>query len=292
MNEIFAFVERGLEDFSISRLATKMPWGIPVPDDADHVMYVWFDALVNYISAVGWPDKKDDFKKWWVDTGGVVQYCGKDNLRQQSAMWQAMLMSVNLPPSRQIVINGFVTGEGGLKMSKSLGNTVDPLEVIKQYGTDALRYYVAREIHPFEDSPFVMDKFKESYNAHLANGIGNLTSRVLKMAEANSAWTELKADPVNYVELDKQFDGYEINKVCNSIWDKINAADKYIDDTKPFKTIKVDKENGEGEIKHLLEELWVIAHMLAPILPTTSEKIIACMKNQKMPSEPLFARKE
>lgn len=120
-NEIKKFVERGLEDFSISRLKSKMPWGVDVPNDSEHAMYVWFDALVNYISAVGWPHNMEDFQKWWVETGGVVQYAGKDNLRQQSAMWQAMLASAGLPFSKQIVIDGFINAEGGVKMSKSLG---------------------------------------------------------------------------------------------------------------------------------------------------------------------------
>ena len=119
-NEITKFVERGLEDFSISRLKSKMPWGVEVPTDSDHVMYVWFDALVNYISAIGWPDDMEKFNKWWIETGGVVQYAGKDNLRQQSAMWQAMLMSVGIPNSKKIIIDGFITGGGGVKMSKSL----------------------------------------------------------------------------------------------------------------------------------------------------------------------------
>ncbi|KKU86922.1 MAG: Ribonucleoside-diphosphate reductase subunit beta, partial [Candidatus Beckwithbacteria bacterium GW2011_GWC2_47_9] len=106
LGEIKSFVRRGLQDFSISRLKEKMPWGIEVPDDPTQVFYVWFDALVNYISAIGWPDDLERFKKWQMDSGGMVQYCGKDNLRQQSAMWQAMLMAANLPPSRQIVIDG------------------------------------------------------------------------------------------------------------------------------------------------------------------------------------------
>jgi methionyl-tRNA synthetase len=291
LNEIRAFVERGLEDFSISRLKVKMPWGIEVPDDSEHVMYVWFDALVDYISAVGWPDDQSKFKKWWVDTGGVVQYCGKDNLRQQSAMWQAMLMAANMTPSKQVIINGFITGEGGVKMSKSMGNTVDPLDIVKEYGTDALRYYVARELGSFEDTPFTADKFKESYNAHLANGIGNLTSRVLKMAETNSVWIDLPGTPVDYVEFEKKFATYEINKVCNSIWEKIELADKYIDDNKPFKAIKEDKQKGEEAIRHLLGELWVIAHLLAPILPETSEAIKKLMIEKKAPPQPLFMRK-
>lgn len=113
-NEIRAFVERGLEDFSISRLKSKMSWGVPVPDDDEHVMYVWFDALVNYISTLGWPENKELFNKFWTE-GEVVQYAGKDNLRQQSAMWQAMLLAVDIKPTDHIVIDGFVTGEGGIK---------------------------------------------------------------------------------------------------------------------------------------------------------------------------------
>ena len=160
-NEIEKFVERGLEDFSISRLKEKMPWGIEVPGDSGHVMYVWFDALVNYVSAVGWPDDEEKFDKWWNTSGGVVQYAGKDNLRQQSAMWQAMLFSAGIIPSKQIIIDGFITGEGGVKMSKSLGNTVSPFDVVRDFGTDALRYFMAREISPFEDGVFTMERFKK-----------------------------------------------------------------------------------------------------------------------------------
>lgn len=158
LGEIKAFVERGLEDFSISRLASKMPWGVPVPDDADQVMYVWFDALVNYISAIGWPTDQKKFEQWWP----VIQLAGKDNLRQQAAMWQAMLMSAQLPPSQQIIIRGFVTADGGQKMSKSLGNTINPLDLVAEYGTEAVRYFIARHINPFEDSPVTLDRFKEA----------------------------------------------------------------------------------------------------------------------------------
>ncbi|MFC1721155.1 methionine--tRNA ligase, partial [Patescibacteria group bacterium] len=179
-NEIKRFVEGGLQDFSISRLKDKMPWGVPVPGDDEHVMYVWFDALVNYVSAIGWPDDMEKFEKWWP----VVQVAGKDNLRQQSAMWQAMLMSVDLPTSKQVVIHGFVTSDGK-KMSKSVGNVINPFDIVNEYGTDALRYYIAREFSPFEDSDITMEKFNVAYNANLANGIGNLASRIMKMAEDN-----------------------------------------------------------------------------------------------------------
>lgn len=290
-NEIKAFVERGLQDFSISRLKTKMPWGVEVPDDSGHVMYVWFDALVNYISAIGWPDDAPKFKKFWIDSENVVQYCGKDNLRQQSAMWQAMLMSVRLPNSRQIVIDGFITGDGGIKMSKSLGNVINPVDVVKEYGTDALRLYLLKEISPFEDSPFTMEKFKEAYNAHLANGLGNLVSRVMKMAETNSVVLDEKsAEPLDVKKLNDFYEKYEINKVCDEIWSRIQETDKFIQENQPFKTIKTDVEKGKQQISFLLAYVYHIAKALEAILPETSLKIITTIKAGKLEA-PLFMRK-
>lgn len=297
-HEIKTFVERGLEDFSISRLATKMPWGVPVPGDDAQVMYVWFDALVNYISAVGWPSAPEDFERWWIDSGGVVQYCGKDNLRQQSAMWQAMLMAAGLPPSRSVVIDGFITGDGGLKMSKSLGNTVDPMEIVNEYGTDALRYYVAREIHPFEDSPFTMDKFKEAYNAHLANGIGNLTNRIIKVTSGASIKATLAAKGDIWKAssgIVKSLEAFNIQAATNEIWHQITAADKKIQETEPFKLLKAESQNdvkkGIEIMIGLLQELWRIAILLEPIMPATSAKIQECIQVNKMPEAPLFMRK-
>jgi methionyl-tRNA synthetase len=290
-NEIKAFVERGLQDFSISRLKTKMPWGIEVPDDIEHVMYVWFDALVNYISALGWPDDMDKFNKYWVKSENVVQYCGKDNLRQQSAMWQAMLMSVGLTNTREIVIDGFLTGDGGIKMSKSLGNVINPVDVVKEYGTDALRYYLLREASPFEDSPFTMDKFKEAYNAHLANGLGNLVSRVMKMVETNNIVLDEKGaqalDEKKHTDL---YSKYEINKVCEDIWSRIQETDKFIQDNQPFKTIKTDIEKGKKQISFLFASVYHIAKSLEPILPETSRKISEAIKAGKIET-PLFSRK-
>lgn len=297
-NEIKAFVERGLEDFSISRLESKMPWGVPVPGDPAQVMYVWFDALVNYVSAVGWPDDAVSFEKWCGESGGMVQYCGKDNLRQQSAMWQAMLMAAGLPPSKTIVINGFVTGEGGLKMSKSLGNTVDPLELVKEYGTDALRYYVARELSPFEDSPFTMERFKEAYNAGLANGLGNLVSRILKLTSDYS----VKADFMTREEIwkhptadlfRKSLESFNIQRACNEVWNRITSTDRKIQETEPFKLLKdpAKADRGIEVMVELYKELWWIAVLLEPIMPETAKIIQKLIRGNKMPGEPLFARK-
>jgi methionyl-tRNA synthetase len=268
-----------------------MPWGVEVPNDNQHVMYVWFDALTSYISCLGWPENEANFKKFWIDSENVVQYCGKDNLRQQSAMWQAMLMAVGLPNSRQIVIDGFVTGEGGIKMSKSLGNVINPIDIIKEYGTDALRYYVIREAHPFEDSPFTIDKFKESYNAHLANGLGNLVSRVMKMAETNGVTLDEKAAPDFDKKLHSDFySKYEINKVCDDIWLRIQSSDKFIQENQPFKTIKVDIEKGKEQISFLLANIYHIANSLKPILPETSGNILNVIKAGKIETA-LFMRK-
>jgi len=291
-NEIKAFVKRGLSDFSISRLKSKMPWGIEVPGDENQVMYVWFDALVNYISAIGWPDDLEKFNKWQVETGGMVQYCGKDNLRQQSAMWQAMLMAADLPNSKTIVIDGFITGAGGIKMSKSLGNVVDPMELINEYGTDALRYYLAREVSSFEDTPFTKEMFKESYNANLANGLGNLVSRVMKMAESNLSEPVSITEKFSSEEYVKCIESYDIQKATDLIWKKIAEVDSKIQSTQPFKLVKTDKEKGCEIIKELVKDLSAISDLLLPILPETSEKIKALIISNKSPEKPLFLRKE
>ena len=292
-NEIKAFVDRGLADFSISRLKTKMPWGIEVPGDPDQVMYVWFDALVNYISAIGWPEDMEKFNKWWP----VTQYCGKDNLRQQSAMWQAMLMSVGLPPSKQIIINGFVTAEGGIKMSKSTGNVTSPLDIIRDYGTDTLRYFVLREVHPFEDTPFTNESLKAAYNANLANGLGNLTSRVLKMAETyNVSLPALEIEgklsedlPEKYIEA---FESFKLNEVMDYVWKIISESDSYIQREQPFKKVKIDPIAAATDVKILLVNLVEIGRLLQPLLPETAEKVISAVRVGKALAIPLFMRKD
>jgi methionyl-tRNA synthetase len=312
-HEIKTFVERGLEDFSISRLKSKMSWGVPVPDDENHVMYVWFDALVNYISTLGWPsphpsplpkgERESLFEKFWVN-GNPTQYCGKDNLRQQTAMWQAMLMSVNLPNSHQIIINGFITGEGGIKMSKSLGNGVDPIEVVKEYGTDALRYFLLRELSSFEDSPFTMERFKEAYNSGLANGLGNLVSRIMKMATTYDFVYEplpSREDMFSnsrkiYENTDYKFDWdyfktFEIKKVIDSIWARITGLDFIIQGRKPFLLIKTNPDEAIKDLQQLVTGLYFIAFLLEPIMPETSQKIIKLILERKMPETPLFLRK-
>ncbi len=298
--EIKVFVGHGLQDFSISRIKEKMPWGIEVPGDASQVLYVWFDALVNYISAIGWPEEMESFNKWQKESGGMVQYCGKDNLRQQSAMWQAMLMAADLPNSKQVVIDGFITGEGGAKMSKSLGNVVSPSEIVKDYGTDALRYFFCRELHPFEDSPFSMERFKETYNANLANGLGNLVSRIMTMAISSGVSLDqnLSKDGKVFADSEKFFVEYKagleefnLQKSTNAVWNFIAFLDGYIQAEQPFKKVKNDRAGLEKDMKFLLTHLSVLGDMLLPFLPETASKIQKAIAENKKP-DILFPRRE
>lgn len=290
-NEIKAFVERGLQDFSISRLKTKMPWGIEVPGDSDHVMYVWFDALTNYISTLGWPENTEQFEKYWVN-GNPTQYCGKDNTRFQSAMWQAMLMAAGVPNSHQIVVNGFITADGGVKMSKTLGNVVDPKDIVEEYGTDALRYFLLREVSSFEDSPFTLERFKDAYNSGLANGIGNLSSRILTLSEKYlDKCPEIPENsiPQEFFDILKTFD---IKKATDFIWEEIAEMDKFIQSTEPFKVVKVDVEKGKELITELVLRLYTVARMLNPIMPETNIILKKLIKENKKPEKPLFLRKD
>jgi methionyl-tRNA synthetase len=291
MNEVREFIKRGLQDFSISRLKSKMSWGIEVPGDSEHVMYVWFDALVNYLATLGWPEKTEDFEKFWTN-GTPTQYCGKDNTRFQSVIWQAMLLAAKLPPTHTVVVNGFVTGDGGIKMSKSLGNVVNPVDIVKEYGTDALRYFLLRELSSFEDSPFTLERFKDAYNANLANGIGNLTSRIMKMAESNLDAPVSIAEREDMSEYFSLFETYELNRVMDYVWVKIGELDRIIQEKEPFKLVKTDKEAGVSIITDLVVKLYSIARMLNPLLTNTSDKIKAAVKANKMPTEPLFLRKD
>lgn len=291
LNEMREFVKRGLEDFSISRLKSKMAWGVSVPGDADHVMYVWFDALTNYISTLGWPDDVATFERFWKN-GTPTQYCGKDNTRFQSVMWQAMLLAAELPPTHTVVVNGFITAEGGVKMSKSLGNAVSPLDIVNEYGAEALRYFFAREIGSFEDSPFTVDRFKASYNSGLANGLGNLVSRVMKMASTNLDVPVALPKAALDSEYTKALDAFDISAATAIIWKKVGEADALIQEKAPFKLVKTDRAAAQEIIKDLVIRVAEIGRMISLVMPDTSAAIARLVVENKMPDAPLFLRKE
>lgn len=288
LKEITNFVSSGLEDFSVSRLKEKMSWGVPVPNDDKHVMYVWFDALTNYISALGWPENEKKFKEYWgtIDEPKALQVAGKDNLRQQSSMWQAMLLAADLPTSRQIFIHGFITS-GGQKMSKSLGNVIDPIEYVEKYGTDPLRYYLLAKISPTEDSDFTKEKFEETYNADLANGLGNLVARVAKLCE-NSDF-EFKETKVDFDKRATDFiEDFRFDEALKTVWEIVTQTDQFINEEEPW---KLEGEDLKKVLDHLVNHLRLIAFNLKPFLPETSEKIEKQFKGVKIKSEsPLFPR--
>ncbi|MEI7741890.1 MAG: methionine--tRNA ligase [bacterium] len=273
-HEIVSFIESGLNDFSVSRLASKMPWGIPVPDDSTQVMYVWFDALVNYISTLGWPTDEKNFKEFWPG----VQVAGKDNLRQQSAMWQGMLLSAGLPLAKQIFIHGFITAEGQ-KMSKSLGNVVNPMDLVAKYGTDATRYYLLSAMPSYEDGDYSAERFAIVYRTELAGELGNLIYRVLSMCEKycdskvpRAAPQSIKTDYLNYETALSKFD---FQAATASVWAIIRDANRYVDESKPWALAKAgENEKVQAVMYNLLEALRHIARLLEPMLPKSGEAIL------------------
>ena len=280
------FVKGGLEDLSISRQKSRMDWGVPVPGDDTHVMYVWFDALTNYISTLGWPSEEGDFQKFWV-AGDTVQVAGKDQVRFQSIIWQAMLLSAELPTTDTIVYRGFIN-IAGQKMSKSLGNAISPYEMVQRYGTDATRYILLRHTHAHDDSDITWEKMDEYYTANLVNGLGNLVSRVMKMAE-----THLEMGEYSAIEQSSEEEAFDFNfqQKLNNIWHQVQVLDELISETEPFKLIKTDSEKGKEILTTLRDSLRKIGSALAPYMPETAKIITTAVETNTKP-ENLFPRLE
>ncbi len=282
------FVKGGLEDLSISRHTSRMDWGVPVPGDDEHVMYVWFDALTNYISTLGWPNEDGDFKKFWVE-GETLQIAGKDQVRFQSIIWQAMLLSADIPTTDVIFYHGFINS-GGQKMSKSLGNVISPYELVEKYGTDATRYLLLRHIHPTDDSDVTWEKMDEWYTANLVNGLGNLTARIMKMAETHLD-APIEKPTVN--QFDQSYldalNAYDFMSACDVVWKKVQDLDEKIAETEPFKLVKEDKEAAVVIIKELVHDLYLIGRLLYPLMPEANVIIKEAVLANKKP-ENLFNR--
>jgi len=278
-NEILALIDEGLEDVSFSRPAKDISWGIPVPDDPSHTMYVWCDALTNYLSAIGY-GINDEWQKWWPADLHVL---GKDNLRFHAAIWPGMLLSAGLSLPKCLFVHGFVTADGK-KMSKTVGNVIDPFLLVSRYGTDSVRYYFLREIPAYDDGDFSYKKFEERYNGDLANGLGNFTARVLTLAlrdanmriQANDANKFLEKGVIEKIDLTKKIieekmAEFKFHEALAAIWDLIGFGDLYVNENKPWAIS--DEDQKIKIIFNLVVILDNVAAMLKPFLPQTSEKI-------------------
>jgi methionyl-tRNA synthetase len=295
-NEMLSLLKQGLEDFSISRPTVRTKnWGVPVPGDETQTMYVWYDALANYITALGYPEENGLFKDFWKDNDAKGHILGKGVNRFHTIYWPAMLKSAKLPVPNFALVHGYITVDGA-KMSKTVGNTVDPQDYIKEFGTDATRFYLLREIASRADGDFSRGRFIESYNAYLANGLGNTTARVLKMAQSNDAHPELpKAEDILKSELFKKvnefLDSFELEKAIEQVWKKITWIDERIQETQPFKLVKTDPEGAKKIIGELVIGLFEVAVVLQPFLPGTAKKILEAIEAKELPPI-LFPRKD
>ena len=274
-NELLNFINQGLEDISCSRSREKLKWGIPVPDDKTQTVYVWLDAILNYLSAVDYVTDGDKFKKFWPPD---VHCIGKDIfIRFHGSLWPAILLSLGLELPKAIFVHGFIT-VNGQKMSKSLGNVVDPFELVEKYGTDSVRYFLLREISSIEDGDYTRQKFEQRYNTDLANGLGNLLARVTTLgAKLKIKNEKLKITEQNSKIIEKTWQKYKnsleefkFNEALAEIWRLISFCDRYIEKERPWEK----SDNQLSVIGDLLIALSNIAQILKPFLPETSEKIL------------------
>lgn len=270
-NEILSVLREGLDDISISRPKEKLEWGIPVPGDKTQVMYVWFEALMNYITVLGYPEHKD-FKEYWP---AQTQVIGKDIIRFHAAIWPAMLYSLNLPLPEQLYVHGFITMNGE-KMSKSIGNVVSPKDIVAKYGADAFRYYFLRHIPSYNDGDFTWEAFEASYNNELANELGNAVQRTAAMITKYQSGVIGTIPPAQHdnAPIGDAIEQCRFDRALDEIWDQVRGLNQYIDEEKPWVIAK------SGDADHLREVLAYqasclleIADLLRPFLPDTSERI-------------------
>lgn len=274
--EFLELIKDGLQDVSISRPNKHLSWGVPVPGDPNQVMYVWIDALANYITVLGYPDR-DGWQEYWP---ADVQVIGKDILRFHAGIWPAMLMGLDLPLPKKLLVHGFVN-VGNVKMSKSIGNVVDPNELIDQYGLDAFRYFFARHIPTLDDGDFTWEKFETAYNTELGNDLGNVVSRVSSMISRYQAGVIGDApQPEHDMKPYRQaMDSLNFNVALDEVWLTVRSLNQYLERVKPWEVAKRRDTDTDAEA-HLSEilsqavgSLLQIGDLLVPFLPHTAEII-------------------
>jgi methionyl-tRNA synthetase len=294
-----AFIETGVEDVSFSRSKEYLSWGVEVPNDPTQVMYVWCDALTNYLTAAGaasfWPSER------------MLNVIGKDILRFHALYWPAMLISAGKENIKDILVHGHVLS-GGQKMSKTLGNVIDPVQVLEMYnaalgeksilkddlGSEFFRYFVLRNISPFSDGDITHERMKELYNADLANGIGNLVNRTMKLCSTYLESNFDEASPLAPLpergEYEEAMEVYDVKSAFDYVFKVVAEADQYMQTNQPFKVIKTDPEQGRQMLQYMREQVYLIARLIHPFMPKTSTVIKDIVVTNTMPEKPIFPR--
>jgi len=285
--EVLSLLKQDLGNLSISRQNLK--WGIPLPFEKNQTTYVWIDALLNYITAIGYNDDQKQFAKYWP---ADLHLLAKDILKFHAVYWPALLLAVGLGVPKKIFVHGFFT-VNGQKMSKSLGNVIDPIYLVDKYGVDAVRYFLLREISFGQDGDFSIKRLEERYNFDLANGLGNLVSRVLTLSQ-NSNLKVKSSELQKEIKLAQQkyqaaLEQIKFNEALEAVWQLISSCDEYVEKQKPWALAKQDQEKFDAVISDLLSCLKEIADLLLPFLPVTAEKILKQIESNKK-TETLFPR--
>lgn len=291
-NEILSFINSGLQDFCISRTSERAKgWGIDVPGDETQKMWVWFDALSNYINALGYgSDDESKFLEFWQNNDLKIHIIGKGINRFHSVYWLAMLLSAGISLPKILFVHGYITVDGQ-KMSKSLGNVINPYDLVEKYGCDAVRYFLLREIPALGDGDFTFEKFEKRYNSDLAGGIGNLLSRTLVMINKKNVIFNRSPETI-FVDKNREVDKkikdnfIQFNDTLGEIWELVSFCDKYIEEKKPWAI--EDKDENEIVFSNIIYSLKNMSQMLKPFLPHTAEKMEEQIKTFR--PEPLFPR--
>ena len=284
-NEVVSFIKSGLEDFSVSRSNERAKGvGVPVPGDSTQKIFVWFDALNIYQTGVGFGYDQKLWKKWWPADLHII---GKDIIRFHAVYWPAILISAGLPLPKTLLVHGFITS-GGRRMSKTIGNVIDPYEIIEKHGVEPLRYYLLSQVPTQDDADFTIERFEEVYQAALANGLGNLVARVAGLAEGSSLKVPAAKKKKGSPSVAKSIKDYELDKALGLVWDEIKKADVFINEKEVWSLKGKEKETA---LRTLVNRIRQIATDLKPFLPETAEKIEKQFKGPKIKSEKsLFPR--
>lgn len=276
-NEFLELIKDGLVDVSISRPKKNLTWGVPVPDDPEQIIYVWIDALANYITVIGYPDREEEWRSFWP---ADVEVVGKDILRFHAGIWPAMLLGLGIPLPKRLLVHGFIN-VGGSKISKSVGNVIDPNQIIDEFGVDAFRYFFSRHIPTLDDGDFTWEKFETAYNTELGNDLGNLIQRVASMITRYQAGVIGEAEQAEHdmTAYHHAMRDLEFNKAMDEVWGKVRSLNQYIDNVKPWEIAKGLGKDPEaaahlGEVlAHCAGAILQIGDLLVPFMPDTAAAI-------------------